>query len=420
MTSVAREAWFQDAALQRVLALLNGNGGEARVAGGAVRNALMELPVADVDVATTLRPEAVMERAVAAGIKAVPTGIEHGTVTLVVDGRGFEVTTLRRDIETNGRHAVVEFGTDWKADAERRDLTINALYADQKGNVIDLVDGLKDIESRTVRFIGDAAQRIAEDHLRILRFFRFFAYYGTGRPDADGLRACARAKGKLSALSAERIWAETKKLLSAPDPSRALLWMRQAGILTEILPETEKWGIDAIHGLVAAERSLDWTPDPLLRLSAIVPPDGDRLDALAKRLRLSNADALRLTQWAETPLLPDEVTDVGFARLLYRYGKPGIMSRIRLALASARAAAEADPVSMRKSARLLQLLDKAQKYEKPSFPLSGSDVVAAGVPAGKRVGEMLKELEEYWVGRNFLPARADLTARLMTMVGEEK
>jgi poly(A) polymerase len=420
MTSVAREAWFQDAALQRVLALLNGDGGEARVAGGAVRNALMELPVADVDIATTLRPEAVMERAVAAGIKAVPTGIEHGTVTLVVDGRGFEVTTLRRDIETNGRHAVVEFGTDWKADAERRDLTINALYADQSGNVIDLVEGLKDIESRTVRFIGDAAQRIAEDHLRILRFFRFFAYYGTGRPDADGLRASARARSKLSALSAERVWAETKKLLSAPDPSRALLWMRQAGVLTEILPETEKWGIDAIHGLVAAERSLGWTPDPLLRLSAIVPPDGERLDGLAKRLRLSNADALRLTQWVETPALPDEVTDVGFTRLLYRYGKPGMMSRIRLALASSRAAAEADPVAMRKSARLLQLFDKAEKYEKPSFPLSGSDVVAAGVPAGKRVGELLKELEEYWIGRNFLPTRAELTARLKTMVGDEK
>lgn len=416
MTSVAGETWFQDTALQRVMALLNSDGGEARVAGGAVRNALMGLAVADVDIATTLRPEVVVERAKAAGIKAVPTGIEHGTVTLVLDGRGFEVTTLRRDIETNGRHAVVEFGTDWKADAERRDLTINALYADAKGEVIDLVEGLKDIETRTVRFIGDASQRIAEDHLRILRFFRFFAYYGSGRPDADGLRACARAKDMLSSLSAERVWTETKKLLGAPDPSRALLWMRQAGVLTAILPETEKWGIDGIHALVAAERALGWKPEPLLRLAAIVPPDVERMAALAKRLRLSNADALKLQQWAATPTPPDEVTDVGFTRLLYRNDRQGMILRLKLALASARAAAEGDPVAMRKSARLSQLLSMSEKYVKPSFPLSGADVIAAGIPAGKRVGEILKELEEFWISRNFNPERPELAARLENML----
>jgi len=419
MTSVAGETWFQDAALQRVMALLNSDGGEARVAGGAVRNALMGLAVADVDIATTLRPEVVVERAKAAGIKAVPTGIEHGTVTLVVDGRGFEVTTLRRDIETNGRHAVVEFGTDWKADAERRDLTINALYADAEGEVIDLVEGLKDIETRTVRFIGDAGQRIAEDHLRILRFFRFFAYYGSGRPDADGLRACARAKDMLSSLSAERVWTETKKLLGAPDPSRALLWMRQAGVLTAILPETEKWGIDGIHALVAAERALGWKPEPLLRLAAIVPPDVERLAALSKRLRLSNADALKLQQWAATPTPPDEVTDVGFARLLYRNERQGMIFRLKLALASVRAAAEEDPVAMRKSARLSQLLSKTEKYQKPVFPLSGGDVISAGVPAGKRVGEILKELEEFWISRNFLPERPELAARLADIASEQ-
>lgn len=420
MTSVAGETWFQDAALQRVMALLNADGGEARVAGGAVRNALMGLAVADVDIATTLRPEMVVERAKAAGIKAVPTGFEHGTVTLVVEGRGFEVTTLRRDIETNGRHAVVEFGTDWKADAERRDLTINALYANAEGEVIDLIDGLKDIESRMVRFIGDASQRIAEDHLRILRFFRFFAYYGSGRPDADGLRACARAKDMLSNLSAERVWTETKKLLSAPDPSRALLWMRQVGVLTAVLPETEKWGIDAIHALVAAEASLKWGPDPLLRLAAIVPPDAERLEALSKRLRLSNADAAKLQQWSLTPMPPDEVTDVGFTRLLYRHDRLGVIFRLKLALASARMAAEGDPMAMRKSARLSQLLAMADTYRKPGFPLSGADVMAAGVPAGKRVGEVLKEIEEFWISRNFNPERAELMARLEEIVGDGK
>lgn len=416
MTSVGREAWFTEPALTRILAVLNADGGEGRVVGGAIRNTLMGLAVGDIDIATTLLPQDVIERAKEAGIKAVPTGIEHGTVTLVVEGRGYEVTTLRRDVETDGRRARVAFGTDWKTDAERRDLTINALYAGADGNVVDLVGGLADIETRTVRFIGDAATRIAEDYLRVLRFFRFFAYYGSGRPDADGLRASARAKGKLKTLSAERIWAETKKLLSAPDPSRALLWMRQTGVLTEILPETEKWGIDSIHGLVQTEQALGWAPDPLLRLAAIVPPDAARLVGLAKRLRLSNADAARLQEWAKAPVLPDEVTDVGFDRLLYRHGPVGLSMRIRLALAGARAAAEGDPLSMRKAARLTALLQRSENYTRPVFPLSGADVMAAGVPAGKRVGELLSSLESLWVERNFLLDRAALTARLEELV----
>ncbi len=240
--NLAHEAWLQDAAVQRVFALLNADGGEGRVVGGAVRNALMGAPISDVDFATTNLPQVVMERAAAAGIKAVPTGIDHGTVTLVIDGRGFEVTTLRQDVETDGRRAKVSFGTDWQADAERRDFTINALYATADGDVVDLVNGLPDIETKTLRFIGDAHQRIAEDYLRVLRFFRFFAYCGSGRPDADGLRASARAKDKLDSLSAERVWSELRKLLAAPDPSRALLWMRTSGVLTAVLPETEKMG----------------------------------------------------------------------------------------------------------------------------------------------------------------------------------
>ncbi|EHS53925.1 Polynucleotide adenylyltransferase region [Rhizobium sp. PDO1-076] len=242
MTDLSQQDWFRTPALGRLFALLNADGGEVRVAGGAVRNGLLGLPVSDIDLATTLQPEEVIARAKAAGIKAVPTGIEHGTVTLVLDGKGYEVTTLRRDVETDGRRAQVAFGADWQEDAERRDLTINGLYAGQDGQVIDLVGGLADIETRTVRFIGDAEQRIAEDYLRVLRFFRFFAYYGHGRPDAAGLKACARAREKLKTLSAERVWSEMKKLLSARDPGRALLWMRQSGVLGEILPENGKMG----------------------------------------------------------------------------------------------------------------------------------------------------------------------------------
>ncbi len=416
MTSVAHEAWFQDPALQHVLELLNGDGGEARVAGGAVRNALMGLPVADVDIATTLLPEQVVERAIEAGIKAVPTGIDHGTVTLVANHHAFEVTTLRRDVETDGRRAKVAFGTGWQEDAERRDLTINALYADVRGEVIDLVGGLPDIETRMVRFIGDPAQRIAEDHLRILRFFRFFAHYGSGRPDAEGLRACARAKDKLAALSAERIWAETKKLLSAADPSRALLWMRQVGVLTEILPETEKWGIDSIHGLVATEQALGWAPDPILRLAAIVPPDAERLEGLAQRLRMSKVEAARLTGWANAPMPPNDVTDVVFDRLLYRHEIEGVKMRLKLALSLARAGAQDDTAGMRRSARLSTLLGRAERYRKPTFPFGGADVVAAGVPPGKRVGEILTALEDFWMERNFTPDRAALAARLGEMI----
>ncbi|MGN8151129.1 CCA tRNA nucleotidyltransferase [Agrobacterium sp. 22094] len=414
MSGIAGQSWFSKPGLQRIFSLLNADGGEARVVGGAVRNALMGLPVGDIDMATTLPPQDVVERAKEAGIKAVPTGIDHGTVTLVVDGEGYEVTTLRRDVTTDGRHAEVAFGTDWKEDAERRDLTINALYADASGEVIDLIGGLADIETKTVRFIGDAATRIAEDHLRILRFFRFFAYYGSGRPDADGLRASARAKDKLSTLSAERVWSEMKKLLGADDPSRALLWMRQAGVLAQILPETEKWGIDSIHGLVATEQALGWKPDPMLRLASIIPPDAERVAALSSRLRMSKNEAARLDQWAKAPAIDPSLAETALDRLLYRQGVEGVKTRLKLALSSARADMSAGETAMQKIAKLSALLARAEKFNKPSFPISGADVLAAGLPAGPQVGEVLSELEAAWVDGNFAADRETLLARLAT------
>ncbi len=416
MSNIAGQDWFSKPALQRILALLNADGGEARIVGGAVRNALMGMPVGDIDMATTLPPQDVVERAKEAGIKAVPTGIEHGTVTLVLDGEGFEVTTLRRDVETDGRHAQVAFGTDWTEDAERRDMTINALYADASGEVIDLIGGLADIDKRNVRFIGDADRRIAEDYLRILRFFRFFAHYGSGRPDADGLRASARAKDKISTLSAERVWSEMKKLLAAADPSRALLWMRQSGVLTQVLPETEKWGIDAIHGLVAAEQALGWAPDALIRLAAIVPPDVERVTAMTSRLRMSNAEAKRLKQWAATSVIDPATTDAAFDRLLYRQGVEGVIFRLKLALAAARADVSAGDVAMQKIARLSNLLARAEKFEKPNFPLTGADVLSAGVAPGPKVGEILSELEDKWIEFNFSLDRAALAARLEALL----
>jgi poly(A) polymerase len=282
--------------------------------------------------------------------------------------------------------------------------------------VIDLVGGLPDIEKRHIRFIGNAAERVAEDYLRVLRFFRFFAHYGSGRPDADGLRACAQARSKLGTLSAERVWSEMKKLLSARDPGRALLWMRQAGVLSEILPESEKWGIDAIPALVAAEQAFGWQPEPLLRLAAIVPPDVERLEAMAKRLRLSKTEAAFFSAWAKAPRLPAVIADTAFARLLYRHGSNGLDTSLRLALAASRQKSEHDPAQLAETGRLWGLLGKTENWQKPVFPLTGADVLAAGIAAGPRVGEVLGLLEDQWVEGNFNADRATLVARLQSMV----
>lgn len=399
--SVADEDWFQEPALSRIFALLNQDGEEVRVVGGAVRNSLMGLPVTDTDLATSWAPEKVVTRAEAAGIRAVPTGIDHGTVTLVIDGRGFEITTLRHDAETDGRRAKVVFGSDWQIDAERRDFTINALYADAAGNVIDLVGGLEDVASRTVRFIGDADARIAEDYLRVLRYFRFFAHYGAGRPDAAALKACARARDRLGKLSPERVWKELKTLLKAQDPGRALLWMRQSGVLSAVLPESAKWGIDSIGGLIATEVALDWEPDPMLRLMAMVPPDAERMRGLASRLKMSRAETDRLIKWSEAPVIAPTLAITALDRLLYRDGAAPLIDRIRLSLVSARSRIEADPSALTDAAGHSRHLARALGWEKPVFPVAGADLIARGVNPGPEMGARLAALEERWVESNF-------------------
>jgi poly(A) polymerase len=402
--------WLNDPQLQKLLAALNADGEEARIAGGAVRNALLGEPVADVDIATTNLAGETVRRAEAAGFKTVPTGAEHGTITVISGGKPFEVTTLRADVETDGRRAKVVFGRDWKLDAERRDFTINALYANADGSVVDLVGGIADLESRTLRFIGDAETRIREDYLRILRFFRFFAWYGKGRPDADGLKACARLKAGLDKLSAERVWSELKRLLGAPDPSRALLWMRQAGVLTAALPESEKWGIDAIHALVRAEGDLGWPADPLLRLASIVPPDAARMKTLGERLRLSNAETERLVQWAATAKIEPVVTEGELAKRLYRGNVEGAKDRLRLDLASARGRAEQDDKALIEAGGYFRLLGFAGKWQKPEFPLRGGDLSPLGVE-GAALGSLLKGLEGEWVDSGFSLQRDALLKR---------
>ncbi|PAQ02803.1 CCA tRNA nucleotidyltransferase [Mesorhizobium mediterraneum] len=411
MSLAGKADWLGEKHLQRLLAALADGGEEARVAGGAVRNALLGQPVADVDIATTCLPDETIRRAEAAGFKAVPTGIEHGTITIVAGGKPFEVTTLRADIETDGRRAKVSFGRDWKADAQRRDFTINALYAEADGTVVDLVGGIADIEARRLRFIGDPEARIREDYLRILRFFRFFAWYGDGRPDAEGLKACARLKEGLSQLSVERVWSELKKLLAAPDPSRALLWMRQASVLTSVLPESEKWGIDAIHALTRTEKDLGWTPDPLLRLEAIVPPDVARMKTLAERLRFSVSEAVRLRQWTLTAPVAPKTTEVELAKRLYRGDRQGFVDRLRLSLASARARAVEDNDALLEAGGFSRLLAFAGKWKKPDFPLKGADLTTLGASPGPKLGATLKNLENEWIESGFALDRGALLNR---------
>ncbi|MFC0244522.1 CCA tRNA nucleotidyltransferase [Falsochrobactrum ovis] len=404
--------WLKSPPLRALFDALNRDGGEARVVGGAVRNSLLGTRVSDVDLATTHLPQDTMRLVKDAGFKPVPTGIEHGTVTVVVQGRPFEVTTLRTDIETNGRHAKVVFGTDWQKDAERRDFTINALYAKADGTIVDHVGGLADIETRTLRFIGDAEARIREDYLRILRFFRFFAWYGSGRPEADGLRASARLKDGLNQLSAERVWVELKKLLSASDPSRALLWMRQSGVLSVILPESEKWGIDAIHSLVRTEQELDWPTDALLRLESMVPPDAARVSEMGKRLKMSNAERARLEAWARQDVVKSELSEYALKKLLYRSSKQAVLDRVMLGYAAARGEAAMNDEAMIKVGAFSRLLETAQNYEAPLFPVTGADLLTMGIEKGPKLGKILKELEAIWIESNFSLDKEELLAKI--------
>jgi tRNA nucleotidyltransferase/poly(A) polymerase len=377
-----------------VFAALADDDAPTRLVGGTVRNALLGEPVHDIDMATALLPETVMERAKAAGLKAIPTGIDHGTVTIVAHGRPVEVTTLRADVETDGRRATVRYTDDWAEDAGRRDFTMNALYSDADGTLFDPLGGLDDLLARRVRFIGDPEDRIREDYLRILRFFRFFAFYGHGRPDASGLKACVRLKSGMNVLSVERIWSELKRILEAPDPSRAMLWMRTTEVLQLVLPES--WGIDAIHALIAAEQAEGWAPDPLLRLEAILPPRAERIEELSERLKLSNAETDRLMAWAGVEQVAADIAEDDLAMRLYRDGPAPL--RDRFALALAKALGEDDEET---TGTLRGRIAFIEKWEKPEFPLLGKDLIKLGFKPGPAMGEVLKALEEKWVDSGF-------------------
>ena len=401
-------------ALQSLFSLIEAAGGEMRVNGGAVRNALLGEGVDEIDLSTTLTPERVDEVLRASGVKVVATGIEHGTVTAVTDGEGYEITTLREDVETDGRRAVVRFGTDWNADAARRDFTMNALYCDRHGRLFDPLDGYDDLVARRVRFIGSAEARIAEDYLRILRFFRFFAWYGHGRPDAEGMKACARAKDKLSALSAERVWHEVKRLMSAPDPTRAVLWMRTSGILAAALPETGEWGVDALPHLVEIEKALGQVADYMLRLMAILPPRAERVEALAVRLKLSKRESDRLSAWASATRPSDGASDADLAKILYFDGKQPTIDSLTIEASRERAYQGLTP----RAARLTAMAGFARDWTRPDFPLSGGELMQAGMESGPKLGQLLKRLEREWVESGFSTHKAELVGQAKKLAAD--
>jgi poly(A) polymerase len=374
-----------------VLALLNGEGEEARVVGGAVRNALLGIPIGDIDIATTALPDEVIRRAKAASIRSVPTGVDHGTVTLVLDGHPFEVTTLREDRETFGRKAKVAFGRDWVADAQRRDFTINALSVSPDGVVHDYVGGLEDIVLRRVRFIGDPAQRIAEDYLRILRFFRFQSAFGVGAPDRDGYLACIAARAGLATLSAERVRMELLKLLVTGGAVGAVEAMTDGGLLTSILGGVAYLGPFA--AMVAAERELELAPNPMRRLAALavaVPEDARRL---ATRLKLSNAEAKALDAMGHRWWRLASADEARARRLLYRLGETNY--RDRLLLAWARAGRDRD------APRWCDLGRLPERFTPPKFPLKAADFIARGVAEGPLLGHVLTLAEDAWLAADF-------------------
>jgi poly(A) polymerase len=394
-------SWLSGEGTQAVMAALDAaRPGGSRFVGGCVRNVFRGTTQDDddIDIATQLEPPATMAALQAAGIRALPTGIDHGTITAIYKGRPFEITTLRRDVETDGRRAVVAFTQDWAEDAARRDFRLNALYADLNGRVFEpIAEGVADALSGRVIFIGDADERLREDYLRILRFFRFNAWYGE-TIDPDGLAACARQMQGLDRIAAERIWKELKKLLAAPDPSAAVLAMEESGVLEQVLPGTEAGGLVA---LCEAEKRAGLSADPMRRVMALLPRRGREVDAMAARLKLSNEEHRRLSAWASAGMDHVEgLAPLDLHAAIYAYGPEAVADR---AVVEAAQTERIDALAAR--------LDTITGWKRPVFPVGGDDAMAAGL-SGPEVGQALRAAEAAWIDSDFTMGRTELLALL--------
>ena len=388
-------------AASTLIAALAAEDAPARFVGGCVRDGFLGRAVKDIDIATPRLPEDVVGLLAAAGIVCLPTGLAHGTVTAVVDRARFEVTTLRRDVETDGRRAVVAFTDDWAADAARRDFTMNALYCDPDGTIYDPTGGLADLRAGRVRFVGQARARIAEDALRLLRFFRFHAWYGKGAPDPGAVAACREMAPMLAGLSGERVWAEISTTLLAPDPAAALASMDEAGVPAFVLGEAVR--PDRLARAAVIEDRLGLAPSAVRRLAAALDCAPGAVALPCARLRLSRAESDRLAAAvAHAAALAPGAATCATPRALYRWGAAGFADALTVAAA-------ADPGARshwdRREAALAD-------WTRPVFPLSGADVLAAGVPAGPRVGALLRAVEDWWLDEGFVPGREACLARL--------
>jgi len=396
---LAQAAWLREGTLAKLLAVLDRDGEEARVVGGAVRNALLGEPIGDIDIATTAVPQEVIRRAAGAGFKPVPTGIDHGTITVVVDSRPFEVTTLREDVETFGRHANVRFGRDWRADAERRDFTMNALSVSGDGAVHDYVGGLADLAQRRVRFIGEAAERIAEDYLRILRFFRFHAAYGHGAPDPAGVHACIAARAGLDQLSRERVRMELLKLLVAPHATPVLAVMAESGLLATVLGGVPD--LAGFENMAKVEAAAGVQADPVHRLGALAVRTPEDAERMWQRLRLSNAEHERLASMGEGWWQVSPENERAARALLYRLRPERFLDRVLIAWARAWPQGARD-------AHWRALASLPERWSVPVFPLKAADFVKRGVEKGPALGAAMHEAEEAWIAADFPEHTAEI------------
>lgn len=400
MTVLPDADWRQRPGLLRLVDALTNDGGAVRFVGGAVRDTVLGLPVSDVDLATPLVPEAVIARVEAAGIKAVPTGISHGTVTAVSDSYPYEITTLRRDVATNGRHATIAYSNDWQEDAARRDFTINALYSDpMTGEIFDWFGGIADLAAGRVRFIGDPAQRIAEDHLRILRFYRFAARFGRGALDANSHRALVVARHSLRTLSRERVADELLKLLVLTNPLAMVEQMMSDGVLTEIVPEADDGAAARLAQLLTNEAAVAVLPSAVRRLAALLPSP-EAATNIAHRLRFSNRlrERLVLIVTQRTVGLNQPVRHLAF-----RIGSDSTRDCWLLA-------GNADSA--------VSVMQELRDWQAPHFPIKGGQIVARGIDAGPTVARLLKQIEEMWIAVNF-PDGAALAALVDQVIAAE-
>ncbi|MBK3737044.1 CCA tRNA nucleotidyltransferase [Azospirillum brasilense] len=407
---IAPQPWMTAPETRAVFDALAAGGADARFVGGCVRDAWLGRKVKDIDIATHAPPERVMALLKAAGIGAIPTGIEHGTITAVAGKAHYEITTLRRDVETFGRHARVEFTDDWREDAARRDLTMNALSCTLDGCVYDPFGGLADMAAGRVRFVGDPRQRIEEDVLRLLRFFRFHAHYGRGAPDEAALAACAEMAPRLPTLSGERVRGELSRLLAAPDPASAWALMIRLGVMAHLLPDAVRTA--RLDGLVRLEHDLDEPPEAVRRFAAVLDADRAGALAVAQTLRLSNADRDRLAALTEPPMAVAPYDGpVKRRQALYRLGDAGLYrDLVLLAAVDAPGPMTLDAVKA--------ALATAEDLPSLVLPIAGRDLLAMGMPRGPAVGALLKQVEAWWIAEDFRPGRDECLAEAKRRLGK--